>query len=133
MYGFGCTVERRMASVEFEVAAHSGKFKEVDGKITELQHLVGVLRSEEPPPPVIADRVQFDRAPDPVILVARTWALTTMDAFKNPIKPILEQSTMSLEEVSFSGLPASQCIQVRVCGASHFAQRGVSQILGSLR
>ena len=129
----GTQVERRCAAVEFKVAAHEERFNQLDGKIAELQRLVGVLRTEEPAQPNIADRSAFDRKPDGALLVARTRTLCTMDAYKAVINPILEQNNLAAGEYEYEGSPASSRIQIRIKGAAGYASRRVAQIIGSQR
>eukprot|EP00959_Pyramimonas_sp_CCMP1952_P110249 2306754-Pyramimonas_sp.AAC.1 len=64
----GEQVERRMAAVESNIAAHGEKFGDIDDKFAGLQRLVGVHRSEEPPPQSLVDRSGFNRDPDFTIL-----------------------------------------------------------------
>ncbi|CAK0885857.1 unnamed protein product, partial [Prorocentrum cordatum] len=127
----GEQVERRMAAVEFKIAARDERFGAIDIKLAELQRLVVVIRSEEPPPQSLVDRSAFDRDPDCAILVARSRTLCTMDEFKKSIGPILGANDLSPSEVAFEGAPASTRIHVRVRSAVGYAACKVAQILGS--
>eukprot|EP00959_Pyramimonas_sp_CCMP1952_P460691 9480314-Pyramimonas_sp.AAC.1 len=96
-------VERRLAPLEATVRDHTTQIAEVMAEIKQLRTELGVAKSSTPAPPPTLAGANFDRPPDPTIIVLRCQSLVSKEGIREMAKHWLAQGAINDDQWEILG------------------------------
>ncbi|CAK0855884.1 unnamed protein product, partial [Prorocentrum cordatum] len=132
--GLSRQVEARMSGLERTQREQEDEMARMSARITRLEEILGIMQKEVPQAVVDPSSNEFDRQPDPAILVIRCKSYSTKESVAvSVVKPIIEKNNIPHSEVQFEGDPAGKRFVLRIKGSPAYAARRVGQIIGSFK